>query len=143
MVKAVKGRAMKGRKAVFFVELQDSLALRRNALQCLRSILDTLQKYHDFQRKKEQKTQKVAELRSIINRANALLLTLKSTLPHIEFKEPRKPKQPRQEKAGRADNAGQQVPEMEADASPRRHRSELDALEAELAAIERKLNKLV
>ncbi len=132
---------VKGHKSVFFVEVQDHLTLRRNTLQCLRDILDSLQKFHDFQRLKEQKTRKVSELRTAVNRTNMLLLKLRTALPEATFTEPKQPKM-KMAKVEDMPSLVQQAP-AEAVARQPKPRSELDMLEAELAAIEKKLNKLV
>ena len=128
----------KNPRSVYFVEVPDHVSLRRNILQSLRDILDSLQKYHDFERLKEQKAKKIAELRAMVNRTNVLMLKLKDLLPHTHVPEPKKGKKEKatsEEQAAPAENKAAQK-------SPKQ-KSELDMLEDELASIERKLDRLV
>ncbi|HLD86685.1 MAG TPA: hypothetical protein VJB12_01345 [Candidatus Nanoarchaeia archaeon] len=134
---------LKGSKAAFFVEVQDHVALRRGILTSLRDILDSLQKYHDFQRKKEQKAKKVEELKSIINRTNTLFLKLKNSLPEVAMPKIAKEKKTKARQEDAAENSEEQAPAPKQPSKQQKPKSELDALEDELAAIERKLNKLV
>lgn len=124
---------LKEHKPIFFVEVVDHVSLRRNILQSLRDILDSMQKFHDFERKKEQKTKKIAELRTIINRTNALIWKLKEILPAMKIAQPKQSKRQKAELAQQAVQPAQKQPKQ---------KSELDMLEDELAMIERKLNKL-
>ena len=129
---------VKGHKAAFFVEVQDPITLRKSILQCLRDILGTIQKFNTFQHKKEQKKKKIMELRTIINRTNMLFWKLKTALPDASFKEQKQSKQQKKQKAGEQQPQFQQ----QVTQAPPKQRSELDMLEAELAAIEKKLNRL-
>ncbi len=131
-------REVKEHKPAFFVEVQDHLSLRRGILQSLRDVLDSLQKFHDFHKKKEERARKVANLRAILGKTSKLIWQVKSSLPEIKLRQEKGKKQ----KMNAEERQPNQPKEIKAIPKPPRQKSELDMLEEELAAIEKKLNRL-
>ncbi len=126
-------------KASYFVSVKDHMAIRRTILEALRDILDTLQKFHDFHQQRHEKAHKLAQLKALVNQTNKLVWRLKSGMPDVKLPSVRSPKKSPEEKPMALAQAAPKPAEKPKAAKPR---TELDVLEDELTAIEKKLSKL-
>ena len=127
-------------KASYFVSVKDHLAIRRTILEALRDILDTLQRFHDFHQKRHEKAHKITQLKTLVNHTNKLIWRVKSGMPDVKLPAVRTPKAP---KEAPVEKTAPSMPAPRQAERPRaKPKSELDALEDELSAIEKKLSKL-
>ncbi len=76
----------KENKDIFFVELQEPDEVRRNILESLKDIVETLQKFEKFKELRKKKIDGMNKLGGIIREANRLVANLKNSLPKTELK---------------------------------------------------------
>ena len=118
----------------FFVQIKEPFEVKRNILETLKDILQLLQQFEKFKQLRHEKLKKIQKLRSLIRDTNKILGILKSKLPQTSFKlTVPKPAQ-KQAKKGVA---------RKKENTHKKHKTELDRLEAELNAIEEKLKGFV
>lgn len=130
-------------KASYFVSVKDHLTIRRTILEALRDILDTLQRFHDFHQKRHEKAHKITQLKGLVNNTNKLIWRLRSGMPEVKLpaiRAPKAPKEAPEEKVVMSPSAP--APRSSERPKTSKPKSDLDALEDELAQIEKKLSKL-
>ena len=117
---------------LFFVEVKEPAAVRRDILESLKNILEMLQRFENFKRMRHDKLMKMQKLRNLVKDANKIIGNLKSKMPQASLKG-----MIQQENAKSAKKPVQK--KKEAEKPKKKEGTELDRLEAELSAIESKL----
>lgn len=120
---------------LFFVQVTNKAEIRRSILESLRDILHTLEKFNKFKHLREKKLKKIEELRTLVRETNKATLDLKNLLPDAHVKIPSAKKKREKKAPSKLASGASQEPQQ-------KKKSELDSLEHELAAIEKKLEKL-
>lgn len=115
---------------LFFVQIREPSEVRKSILESLKEILEMLQRFEKFKHIRHEKLMKIQKLRILMRDANKLMAELKAKMPQtslkgIIVKEAKQTKKPAKKK--------------EAQPQPKKEKSELERLEAELSAIESKL----
>jgi len=117
-------------KELFFVQVLEPLEVRRSILEGLKEIIELLQRFEKFKHIRHEKIAKIQKLGILMRDTNKLMVDLKSRLPQTSLKDAVAKGQKHPKAPSRKKDAKQQ---------PRKERSELERLEAELSAIEGKL----
>ena len=115
---------MKNEEALF-IQVRDSLTVRRHMLGCSKQVIQLLQRYEQLKNMRIQKIERIAKLRSLANEMTLLMNKLHSSLPQAQTRA--------QEKTPKISTKN-----IEPDVS----QNDLAKLEAELARIESKLQTL-
>lgn len=122
-------------KELFFAELRNPNEIRRNVLEARREIIESLQRYENIKFLRDQKLEKIKELRKVTKDINKTIVNLRNILPKAKIRE-----ETIQVKKKKETQKKRKVKKKE---EPKeKHTSELDRMEAELNAIEEKLNLL-
>ncbi|MBI2134941.1 hypothetical protein HYU09_03045 [Candidatus Woesearchaeota archaeon] len=134
---------MEKEENVLFVEVRGPSEVRRNILESLKGIVETLQRFERFRHVRREKIHSINKLSSDLKGINRMLSDLKNTIPETnlreikikavlkeESREKSKPKKGKHKKAHR-----------EAEEKPKPI-TEVERLESELGAIEEKLRGL-
>ena len=132
---------------LFFVEVKDPGEVRRNILETLREILNVLQRFEKFRGMKQEKLEKIQNLRILVRQANNILRHLKSKLPQTSLRAApvrEIPKQIRQvyHKKKKKEKVAKEVKTEKQVKMPKKEMTEIEKLESELNAIEGKLKSL-
>ena len=134
MVKSLKEQTTEA----FFVQIKEPSEVKRNILETLKDILQLLQQFEKFKHLRHEKLEKIQKLRSLIRVTNKTLGILKSKLPQTSLKTiAPKPVQKHERKPAAKK---EKTPKEDAQ---KKHKTELDKLEAELNVIESKLKNFV
>ena len=127
---------------MFFVQLRQPTEVRRHILETLRDIVEILQKFEKFKHMRHQKLENIQKLRGLLKDANKMLGNLKNRLPQTNLRAvvvkeiKQKAKKIHHKKKGKA------ASEEKGQKAPKKEKTELERLEAELGAIESKLKSL-
>lgn len=70
-----------GRKEQYFVNIQSPTSLRRQLLQCMKVSIEDLQRFVRFKGLRDQKLQKLMELKAVLKEINAFDGRLRQMLP--------------------------------------------------------------
>lgn len=79
-------------KDVLFVKVPDSKNLRVRILESSKDILESLKKYENYKKTKDEKKALVEEVRSLLKEVAKLSGQARTMMPKVEIKEPVKPK---------------------------------------------------
>ncbi len=123
---------------IFFVEVKEPSEVKRNVLETMKEILELMQQFERFKRLRHEKLLKIQKLRSLVKDTNKIFGVLKSKLPQASFKTMTPKPVQRHERKPAAKK--EKTPKEDAQ---KKHKTELDRLEAELSAIESKLKNFV
>jgi hypothetical protein len=66
---------------VFFVGIKDDREVKRNILESMKDILQSLQKFEDFRHTRLEKNRSILELKRVVKEINSLVGKLKVSLP--------------------------------------------------------------
>ncbi len=124
-------------KDIFFVEVREPDEVRRNILESLKEIVESLQRFEKFKEIRKEKSGNVDKLKKDVKEINKIILNLKSALPESKLRAMEVSK-PVAEKKGKKKKHKKKHKEAE----ERKPASELEKLESELSAIESKLGSL-
>lgn len=126
---------------LFFVEVKEPGEVRRNILEILKDILETLRRFEKFRRIRHEKIENMHNLRSLLKDANKMLGSLKSRLPQTNLRAVVKEAQgqPTQPKAS---HKKRKKGKNAAEKTQQKGETELEKLESQLSAIESKLKSL-
>ena len=119
---------------VFFVEVKEPDEVKRSLLESLKQILELLQKFEKFKRIRHEKMEKIHKLRNLVKDTNKLFGNLKLKLPQTSLKLAPVNKAQRQNEKHISKKKEPKEGRM-----PKKDRTEMEKLEAELSAIESKL----
>ncbi len=149
--KTTKKRAKKPRKRKpqaepkpYFIGISDPAELRKHILEPTREVIQFLQSYEDFQRTKEEKTQTIIQLKEDLKAIKTQINKLRRFLPKSKLKIERPPEKIKEEiKKEKKLLPKKPAPKEEPlPPKPTGPPSELETLEKELGAIEKKLGTL-
>ena len=137
---------------IFFVELRNPTEVKRDFLECLKSILESLERFEEFKSVRKKKIIKINGLKSIVKEINILISNLKKQFPetdvHIlgntvhEFDSLVKELKEKLPKTNIVTGKTKKKKQTEIIKSRKGPVSELDKLESELIDIEKKLENL-
>lgn len=133
---------MKTKNQEFYIEIEDSVELRRQMLETSKELIGILQQYEEIKNIENQKIQEIENFRSTLKEIAADIVRLKSLMPKVKLSElPRKAILVREPK--------HHAPEVKAapekqDAPEPEHPETVDSnkLESQLNEIEKKLQDL-
>jgi phenylalanyl-tRNA synthetase beta subunit len=126
----------KEEKDVFYVEVREPNEVRRNILESLKDIVESLKRFEKFKEVGKEKIHSVNKLRRDIKELNKLVSNLKNALPESKLREIKiKPILSKGKKSKKIKNKKEEVEVM-------KPKTELEKLESELGAIEEKLQGL-
>tara|TARA_Y100000310_G_C20674065_1_gene811887 strand:+ start:977 stop:1378 length:402 start_codon:yes stop_codon:yes gene_type:complete len=126
----------KEEKEVFYVEVREPNEVRRNILESLKDIVESLKRFEKFKEVGKEKIQNVNKLRGDIKELNKLVGNLKNALPESKLREIKlKSVLSKGKKSKKIKNKKEEVEVM-------KPKTELERLESELGAIEEKLQGL-
>ena len=126
---------------LFFVQVKKPNEVRKDILETLRNIVETLQKFEKFKHIRHEKLEKIRHLGVLLKQANKILGNLRLKLPQTNLRavvvreSPSQPKKIHYKKKIKA-------AEEKSEKAPKKELTEIDKLEAELSAIESKLKSL-
>ena len=135
---------------LFFVEIRDPGEVRRNILETLKEILNSLQRFEKFRGMRQEKLEKIQNLRILVRQANNMIRHLKSKLPQTSLRAApvrEIPKQIRQvphikKRKSKKLKEAKEVKTEKQVKIPKKPMTEIEKLESELNAIEGKLKSL-
>ena len=127
---------------LFFVQVKKPNEVRKDILETLREIVETLHRFEKFKRIRHEKLEKIHHLGVLIKQANKILGNLRLKLPQTNLRatavrvssEPKKAHHKKKKKIKAAEEKQEKLPKKDL--------TEVDKLEAELSAIESKLRML-
>ena len=128
---------------LFFVQVKKPNEARKDILETLRKIVETLQKFEKFKHIKHEKLEKIRHLGVLLKQANKILGDLRLKLPQTNLRavvvreSPSQPKKIHYNKKKKI-----KATEEKSEKAPKKELTEIDKLEAELSAIESKLKML-
>ncbi|MBI2649779.1 hypothetical protein HYX04_00530 [Candidatus Woesearchaeota archaeon] len=126
---------------LFFVQVKKPNEVRRDILETLREIVETLHRFEKFRRIRHEKLEKIHHLGVLVKQANKMLGNLRLKLPQTNLRATvaRAPSPPKvhHKKKKKIKAAGEKQQKV-----PKKELTEVDRLEAELSAIESKLKML-
>ena len=123
---------------LFFVEVKEPSEVRRNILEFLKEIVETLQRFEKFKHIRHEKIENMHKLGRLLKDANKMLGDLKSKLPQTNLRAIVN-ETPKQSKAHHKKKKKGKVVEEK---PQKKDMSELEKLESQLSAIESKLKGL-
>lgn len=128
-------------KDIFFVEVSGPGEVRRNILESLKDIVETLQRFEKFKQARKEKLHSVSKLSSDLKGINRMLSNLKAAVPETKLREIKIKAVLKEEKKEKPKKRGHGKKHKEAE--PRQKPlTEVERLESELGAIEEKLRGL-
>jgi len=119
-------------KNIFFVEIHDSEGVKRNVLESLKDIVESLQRFEKFKETREDKINQINNLGKIVKEINKLVPRLKNSLPDAKI---------RVVKTGKPKHHAKKKPEEMGEEAKEEPVTELQKLESELSEIEGKGGK--
>ena len=127
---------------LFFVQVKKPNEVRKDILETLREIVETLHRFEKFRHIRHEKLEKIHHLGVLIKQANKILGNLRLKLPQTNLRatavrvssEPKMAHHKKKRKSNAAEEKQEKMPKKEI--------TEVDKLEAELSAIEGKLKML-
>ena len=149
MSQSKRGEKLKEKgNELFFVRVKEPNEVRRNILETLKEIVETLQRFEKFKGIRQEKLGKINKLRGLLKDANKMFGNLKAKMPQtnlraVVVKETSRRFEKSSAKTSRKKrkNAKQAGEKPEAKA-PKKEMTEMEKLESELSAIEGKLKSL-
>ena len=126
------------KEELFFVEVRDPNNVKKNILESLKDIVQSLQKFERFKEIRYQKMESINKLRKDLRDMNKMISDLKGFLPEARLREVKLNPVLREAPKTRSSRK----PKKEITEQANKPGSELQKLESELSAIEEKLKGL-
>lgn len=123
-------------KELFFVEVRQPTEVRRNILESLKEILESLQGFEKFKESRKERVIKISKLERDIKILGKHVSRLKGILPEASLREAVVQKPKEEEHAAKKHKHHKKKEEA------KKPLTEVDRLESELGAIEEKLRSL-
>ena len=123
-------------KDIFFVEVEGPEEFRRNILESLKDIIESLQRFEKFKETRKDKINHINKLREIVKGTNELVSDLKMSLPETKIRAMKvsKPTEKKETVIGKK--------KIESGVTKVKPMTELQKLESELNEIDSKLESL-
>lgn len=121
-------------KDIFFVEVKEPEEVRKNILESLKEILESLQRFEKFKETRKDKIYHINKLKNIVKDANKLVFDLKGYFPETKIRTVKAISKATERKKPGIRKKGE--------ATERKPMTELQKLESELSEIEGKLESL-
>ncbi len=127
-------------KDIFFVEVKEPEEVRKNILESLKEIVESLQRFEKFKETRKDKIYHINKFKNIVKDTNKLVFDLKKSFPETTIRTVREMSKSTQKKKtnGKKKYAGVIKKEVQ----ERKPMTELQKLESELSEIEGKLESL-
>ena len=119
---------------IFFVEVKEPEEVRRNILESLKEIVESLQRFEKFKETRKDKFDNINKLRKIVKDTNKLVLDLKKSFPEAKIRTVREISKSAERK--------KTIVRKKKEVVERKPMTELQKLESELGEIEGKLESL-
>lgn len=126
---------------LFFVEVKEPSEVRRNILEILKDIVETLQRFEKFKRIRHEKIENMHKLGHLLKDTNKMLGSLKSKLPQTNLRAVVKEVQG-QPKQSKSHHKKKKKGKAAAEKPRQKDATEIEKLESQLSAIESKLKSL-
>ena len=127
----------KEEKDIFYVEVREPNEVRRNILESLKDIVESLKRFEKFKEAGKEKIHNINKLRGDIKELNKLVTNLKNALPESKLRDIKiKPVLSEGKKTKKRKHKKKEEVEE------KRPAKELERLESELGSIEEKLQSL-
>ena len=123
---------------LFFVQIKEPNEVRRDILETLKHIVETLQRFEKLKEIRHEKLEKIHKLRSLLKEADKMIVSLKIKLPQTNLKATIAKEAPTHTKKHHKKKKKIKAEEK----APKKEMTEIEKLEAELNAIESKLKGL-
>lgn len=128
---------------LFFVQVKKPNEVRKDILETLRKIVETLQKFEKFKHIRHEKLEKIRNLGVLLKQANKILGDLRLKLPQTNLRATAvREASPQPKKMHHNQKKKIKAAEEKSEKAPKKELTEIDKLEAELSAIESKLKML-
>ncbi len=121
-------------KDIFFVEVREPEGVKRNILESLKEIVESLQRFEKFKETRKDKIEHTNKLRKIVKDTNKLVLDLKKSFPETKIRTVRAISETTEKK--------KTIVGKKKEVVERKPMTELQKLESELNEIEGKLESL-
>ena len=126
---------------ILFVEIREPSEVRRNILESLKNIVETLQRFEKFKHLRKEKIHSINKLSNDLKRINKMFSDLKNAIPETKLREIKaksilkeeEKEKPKKKKHGKWHKGAEER---------QKPLTEVDRLESELGAIEEKLRGL-
>jgi len=129
-------------KELFFVQIKEPTAIRRDIFGILKEIVEALKKFENFKHMRHEKLEKINQLRVLLKQTNKMLGNLRLKLPQTSLRANAIKEVPSAaKKHGKKAKKGKGRAEKP-EAPQKREMTEIEKLESELSAIESKLKSL-
>lgn len=126
-------------KDVFFAEVREPTEVKRNILESLKDIVESLQRFEKFKSVRKEKIGDINKLRKTLKDINKLASELKNALPESKL---RAIKIKHELKEKKVKTGRRKVHKKKEEIEEKKPPTELEKLEYELGAIEEKLKGL-
>ena len=124
---------------IFYVEVNRSDDVRKNTLECVKEVIESLQRFEKFKESRKAKLESIKKLAKYVKDINRLVLSLKKSLPEPQLRAGKDDKPSLiKAKNGKLPVIRRRAVEF----VKRQPTSELEKLESELNAIEEKIGGL-
>ena len=132
---------MEKEEEILFVEVREPSEVRRNILESLKNIVETLQRFEKFKHIRKEKTHRISKLSSELKGMNRMLSDLKNAIPETKLREIKIKSALKEEEKEKPKKKKHSRRHKDAE-EKQRPLTEVERLESELGAIEEKLKGL-
>ena len=128
---------------LFFVQVKKPNEARKDILETLRKIVETLKRFEKFKLIRHEKLEKIHHLGVLLKQANKILGNLRLKLPQTNLRAVvARESSSQSKKIHHKKKKKIKATEEKSEKAPKKELTEIDKLEAELSAIESKLKML-
>lgn len=132
---------MEKEEEILFVEVREPSEVRRNILESLKNIVETLQRFEKFKHIRKEKIHRISMLSSELKGINKMLSDLKNAIPETKLREIKIKSALKEEKEEKPKKKKHSRKHKDAE-EKQKPLTEVERLESELGAIEEKLKGL-
>ena len=126
---------------ILFVEIREPSEVRRNILESLKNIVETLQRFEKFKHLRKEKIHSINKLSNDLKRINKMFSDLKNAIPETKLREIKAKSILKEEEKEKPKKKKHSRRHKDAE-EKQRPLTEVERLESELGAIEEKLKGL-
>jgi len=138
----VLGKMEKTEEQTFFVEVREPDDVRRNILESLKDIVESLHRFEKFKEIRKEKMYNINKFRGTIKKINRHVSNLKNALPESKLRNIEVKSVLKEGNKPTVHHRKQRHKKREEEVEEQKPKTELERLEAELGAIEDKLGSL-
>ncbi len=145
----IHGEKMPEQEQVFFVKVREPDEVKKNLLESLRDIVESMHRFEKFKEIRQEKLKNITKLREDVKELIKLHSNLKAALPESKLRVSLRPFKKKKQKVKKKKKTTKKeakkiIKQLEKEERPREQKpiSELEKLESELSAIEGRLSTL-